>query len=493
MFKLQKASDSDSLIDVLNKSYAMIEFKPDGTILEANQNFLSAMGYSLGEIQGRHHRMFVDPAYSDSEDYKRFWSGLAQGEAFQAQYKRFAKGGREIWIEASYNPLKNDKGIVYKVVKLAADITQRKFLEADYAGQIAALKRSQAVIEFNLDGTIITANEAFLATMQYALSEIQGKHHSMFADPTYRASPEYADFWARLNKGESFTDRFMRVGKNNKIVWIQATYNPIFDLNNRPFKVVKFASDITSRKMATEKLSADVRLMISGLSSTATELQATAETLAAAAEETSRKSSAVATASEELSSSVNEISRQLAQSNRTVSLAVEETQASKQKAVALVGAAEAISSVTTVIAKIAEQTNLLALNATIEAARAGEAGKGFAVVATEVKSLANQTAKATGEIGDQVNGIQDASRSTSQGMDKVAASIAEISEISTSISGAVEEQSAATREVAQNITSVKLAADETGHSSANLLAASQELAQQAATLQQMIADFIAVL
>lgn len=365
--------------------------------------------------------------------------------------------------------------------------------QLDFAGQISAISRSQAVIEFKLDGTIITANENFLATLGYSLEEIQGKHHSMFADPVYRDSAEYADFWARLNKGEFFSDRFMRLGKNNKVVWIEASYNPIFDLNKRPFKVVKYATDITARKLATEKVAADVRSLISGLSSTATELQATAETLAAAAEETSRQSTAVATASEELSSSVNEISRQLAQSNKTVSLAVQETEASKQKAADLVGSAEAISSVTTVIAKIAEQTNLLALNATIEAARAGEAGKGFAVVATEVKSLANQTAKATGEIGDQVKGIQDASRSTSQGMDRVAASIAEISEISTSISGAVEEQSAATREVAQNISGVKQAADETGHSSSNLLAASQELARQAATLQKMITEFIATL
>jgi len=363
----------------------------------------------------------------------------------------------------------------------------------DNAGQVAAINRSQAVIEFNMDGTIITANENFLTTVGYSLAEIQGKHHSMFVDDAFRSSPEYQQFWAQLNKGEFLSNRYKRIGKNKKEIWLEATYNPILDLNKRPFKVVKYATDLTQRKLASAALSDDVKALVSSLSSSAVELQATAQTLSAAAVQTSQQSTAVASAAEELTSSVSEISRQLSESNKVVESAVIETANSQQKVSELVGSADKIGTVTAVIAQIAGQTNLLALNATIEAARAGEAGKGFAVVASEVKSLANQTAKATDEIGSQISGIQDSSKSTSAAMENIFSIITKINEISVSISGAVEEQSAATREVTSNINGVKQAAEETGRASTALLTVSQDIAVQTTGLEKKIFDFISTL
>ena len=235
-------------LDALGRSQAVIHFNPDGTIITANKNFLGAMGYSLDEIQGKHHKMFVDPAEAGSAEYKQFWKDLAQGSFAARQFKRFGKGGKEIWIEASYNPIMNKNGDVLQVVKYATDITDRKMQQADFEGQLNAISKSQAVIEFNLDGTIITANENFLGAMGYSLGEVQGQHHKMFADSGYAASTEYKQFWERLGKGEFFAGEFQRFGKGGKEIWIQASYNPIMDTSGKPFKVVKYASDITAEK-----------------------------------------------------------------------------------------------------------------------------------------------------------------------------------------------------------------------------------------------------
>ena len=185
----------------LDKSQAIIEFKMDGTIIHANANFLNAMGYSLAEIQGKHHSMFLEPGQKDSADYRAFWERLNRGEYQAAQYKRIGKGGREVWIEASYNPLLGSGGKPYKVVKYATDVTEQKRFFADLKGKVEAIGRSQAVIEFELDGTIITANDNFLSTMGYTLAEVQGKHHSIFVDPAYRASAYYHRFWETLRAG----------------------------------------------------------------------------------------------------------------------------------------------------------------------------------------------------------------------------------------------------------------------------------------------------
>jgi methyl-accepting chemotaxis protein len=380
------------------------------------------------------------------------------------------------------------------VVKYAIDVTKQKMEYADLRGQVDAIGRSQAVIEFKLDGTIVTANQNFLGVLGYTLAEIQGKHHSMFAEPAFAASPEYREFWAKLNRGEYQAAQYKRIGKGGKEVWIEASYNPILDLNGKPFKVVKYATDLTGRKAENRKLAdnfeKNVKGLVDSVSTSSVDMQQNAQNLAAAAEQTNRQSGAVATASDELSASVNEISRQVSEASRVVDLAVVEADKSEKLVAGLVEAASKIGDVTKIISVIASQTNLLALNATIEAARAGEAGKGFAVVAAEVKTLANQTAKATDEIEQQIKGIQASSESTAAGIREIGKVISSVREISTSISSAVEEQSAATREVSSNINGVKQAAEDNGRSSAGVLRSAQQQSEQAAQLQGQVETFL---
>jgi len=244
----QGLRDLAGQIEAISRSHAVIEFELDGTILTANDNFLEVLGYSLDEIVGQHHRMFVEPEYAESADYRAFWRALGEGESQSGDYKRLAKGGLEIFIHASYNPIFDGDGKPVKVVKYATDVTAEKLERADFEGQISAIGKSQAVIEFDLDGTIRTANENFLATTGYALDEIVGEHHRMFMDPEEAASPEYGRFWKSLARGEFHAGEYKRIGKGGKEVFIQASYNPILDMSGRPFKVVKYASDITEQK-----------------------------------------------------------------------------------------------------------------------------------------------------------------------------------------------------------------------------------------------------
>ncbi len=232
----------------LDKSQAVIELLPDGTVIAANENFLRIFGYRLEEIRGQHHRLFVDPVEAQAPEYNRFWEGLRRGEFQSAEYRRLGKDGRQVWVQATYNPVIDWRGRVVKIVKFATDITESKIRAAHYIGQIEAINKSQAVIEFAIDGTILTANDVFLKTMGYSLAEVQGKHHSLFIDPAERAGAEYQQFWARLGTGAFQSGEFRRFAKGGQPIWLQATYTPILDLAGKPFKVVKFASDITADK-----------------------------------------------------------------------------------------------------------------------------------------------------------------------------------------------------------------------------------------------------
>ena len=259
MFQFLNSSSTDkALAAALGRSQAVIEFNTDGTILTANDNFLKALGYALGEIQGKHHSMFVEQAERDSAAYRDFWAALKRGEYQAAEYKRIGKGGREIWIQATYNPVLDGSGKPVKVVKFATDITARKIKSMEDAGQIAAISRAQAVIAFEMDGTIVTANENFLKALGYTLAEIQGKHHSMFVEQAERGSAAYREFWARLNRGENQSAEYKRVGKGGREVWILASYNPVLDEKGKPFRVVKFATDVTKEKLATADLAGQI-------------------------------------------------------------------------------------------------------------------------------------------------------------------------------------------------------------------------------------------
>ena len=258
-----------AIYQALDRVQAMVEFELDGTIVSANENFLGIFGYELDEIIGKHHRIFCDPAYVESDAYTEFWKKLGRGEFYTAEFKRLAKGGKEIWLHASYNPVFNKDGKPVRIVKFATDVTASKLQIAEFEGKIRAIERSQAVIEFELDGTVITANENFLSIFGYRLDEVVGKHHRIFCDTGYSESPEYARFWQKLGRGEYEADEFKRITKEGAEVWLQASYNPIFDVEGRPLKVVKFASDITAevqkRSLALLEMSTPVTKIWDGV------------------------------------------------------------------------------------------------------------------------------------------------------------------------------------------------------------------------------------
>jgi methyl-accepting chemotaxis protein len=239
------AGDLLAIYQALDKVQAIIEFDLDGTVVSANENFLRIFDYEADDVLGKHHRMFCDADYVESDAYAEFWEKLGRGEHHVAEFKRLGKGGRKIWLQASYNPVFDEKGKLLRVVKFATDVTTSKLKTAEYEGMIRAIERAQAVIEFELDGTVIRANENFLRIFGYQLDEVVGKHHRMFCHPGYAESPEYTQFWQKLGRGEYDADEFMRISKDGAEIWLQASYNPIFDVDGKPLKVVKFAADIT--------------------------------------------------------------------------------------------------------------------------------------------------------------------------------------------------------------------------------------------------------
>jgi len=273
MKAVQKATmasgDLTAIYQALDRVQAIIEFGLDGTVLSANENFLDLFGYELDEIVGKHHRMFCDPAYAESDDYAELWNKLGRGEFHCAEFKRLGKDGKEIWLRASYNPVFDDKGNPVRVVKFATDVTASKLQIAEYEGMVRAIQRAQAIIEFDLDGTVLAANENFLRIFGYTLDEVVGKHHRIFCEPGYAESADYARFWQKLGRGEYVADEFKRVSKDGAEVWLQASYNPIMDMEGRPLKVVKFASDITTevqkRSLALLEMSTPVTKIWDGV------------------------------------------------------------------------------------------------------------------------------------------------------------------------------------------------------------------------------------
>jgi methyl-accepting chemotaxis protein len=444
-------SEAAAKIDALNRSQAVIEFELDGTVIIANENFLGALGYTLLEIQGKHHRMLVEPEFAASTEYVQFWDKLRRGEYQAAQFKRIGKGGREVWIEASYNPILDANGKPFKVVKFATDITQRKAREADLQGQVNAINKSQAVIEFELDGTIITANENFLAALGYNLPEIQGKHHRMFVEPAFATTSDYAQFWEKLRRGEYQAAQFKRIAKGGREVWIEASYNPILDASGRPYKIVKFATNITAQVELLNQLKALIDRNFGEIGEALVRSDGQSGTALDAATETSANVQTVAAAAEELASSTLEIATSMTKSKSMAEQAQQQAAAADQATQRMADAARQMNGIVELIRSIAGQINLLALNATIEAARAGEAGRGFAVVATEVKNLANQAARATDQISSEIDGIQSISNDVVDALGGIRQSIDAVRDYVLTTASAVEEQTAVTTDMSRSM------------------------------------------
>jgi methyl-accepting chemotaxis protein len=419
--KMRSMADASKIVAV-DRAQAVIEFNLDGTIVTANQHFLDAMGYSLPEIKGKHHSMFVQPSQRDSAAYREFWAALNRGEYTSGEFKRIGKGGKEVWIMASYNPVLDESGKPFGVVKFATDITAQRLKNADFAGQIDAIGKSQAVIEFSMDGTIITANDNFLNAVGYSLAEIKGKHHGMFVESSERDSAAYRDFWTSLNRGQYQAAEYRRVGKGGREIYIQASYNPIIDLDGKPLKVVKYATDVTKQvlvRMGNER----VRSMME----------------------------AVAAGAEELNASVREISEAMTKSRETAAGAVDRVSDADAQAQRLSEATQAMGGIIEMINNITGQINLLALNATIESARAGEAGRGFAVVASEVKNLATQAKQATDKIGQEIESLNNISGDVVRALTAIKQAISAVSEYVNSTAAAVEEQSTVTSEMSNSM------------------------------------------
>jgi methyl-accepting chemotaxis protein len=396
-------------MESLGRSQAVIEFTPDGIILDANQNFLSVLGYTLGEIRGQHHSMFVGEEYAQSASYRNFWSRLKAGEFYSSEFLRYGKQGQEVWIQATYNPVMDDNGEVMFVVKFASDITRQKVSQKEIQD------RSQAVIEFEPDGTILDANDLFLQTAGYPLSELKGRHHSIFMPPGQAETDEYQDFWPALARGEFKQGDFQRVDANGQDIWLRGTYNPVFDKDGAIVRVVKVVADITAQREAEE--------------------------------EATRIGESVASSVTQMTGAIAEIANSLSQ---TASLANNaETSAHDTTGLIreLATSSASIGEVVTVIQALSEQTNLLALNATIEAARAGETGRGFAVVANEVKTLATQTSSATDDIRHSVEAIQDHITQVVTAIEGIATGISDVSNNTSQVASAVEQQSAVMAEM----------------------------------------------
>ena len=500
------AAENTGKMAAINKAQAVIEFEMDGTIITANDNFLNTMGYTLKEVQGRHHSLFVDKAMAASQEYKQFWASLNRGEYLTGEYRRVGKGGNDVWIQGSYNPILDFDGKPFKVIKFATDITQQKMTTSENAAQLAAIHKSQAVIEFEMDGTVITANDNFLNAMGYTLKEVQGRHHSMFVPEEIRTSADYKAFWASLNRGEHMAGEYRRMGKNGKDVWIQGSYNPIFDLNGKPFKVIKYASDVTERVLLQDKSKKLVEQVIESAEQFAEGSQVIASSSASMSDSAQSQAASVEqmTASvEELLSSINVISEAAANARRQASNSADMARTggvTVKKAVTAMGliqkSSDQINDIIQVISEIATQTNLLALNAAIEAARAGEHGLGFAVVADEVRKLAERSSTAAKEITQL---IKESTRRVSEGaglsekvgesLDSIVAAVDNTAIGIAKIAESTQTQATSATEVKTAIKTVSSATESNAAGAEELAASAEELGAQAATLRELVSRF----
>jgi methyl-accepting chemotaxis protein len=424
----ERSLDMAGRLAALDRSQAVIEFDLSGKILTANPTFLKVMGVRLDDIVGQHHSMFVRPDEANTPAYEEFWTILRRGEFRSGEFRRMAHDGHEVWLRATYNPILDGDGKPIKVVKFALEITRERLASMNAQGQIQAIQRSQAVIEFDLDGHILAANDIFLNTVGFTREEVIGKHHVMFVTKEDAQSDAYRKFWVDLKAGGFRAGEFRRIAKGGREIWLRATYNAIYDFDGKPLKVVKFALEVTAQATAREGFLEMVRGAAAG--------------------------------TQELNASIGEITATMTRSLETTEMAVQSVETAGESTERLASAARAMGRIVDLIANIARQINLLALNATIESARAGEAGKGFAVVAHEVKNLAGQARTATDEIINEIGGIQAVSNEVVTSLATIRQAIEAVNGFVTSTASAVEEQSAVTRTIADSMNAAAESAEQ---------------------------------
>jgi len=421
-------------VTAIERSQAVIEFDLTGKVLAANRNFLAVFGYDLNEVIGEHHRMFCSEDFVSSLQYRELWEKLGRGEYDANEYKRLRKDGKEIWIQATYNPIFDAQGKAYKIVKFALDVTDAKESSVEDKGKVTAIDRAQAVIEFDMAGNILTANPNFLKAMGYGMQELKGKHHRIFCEEEYVRSTEYREFWHGLGQGEFFSGRFMRLSKYGQHIWIQATYNPIFDHDGKPFKVVKFATDITRQVEVEQAIEAKTLAMGESVKSLMNAIAYVAESTDTATE--------------------------LARLTREQASRGSQTLVKASDAMGMIAkSAEGIQDIVQVISEIASQTNMLAFNAAIEAARAGEHGLGFSVVADEVRKLAEKSSRATKEINkliletvSRIDSGNEISRSAGEAFEHIVEGVMQTTQAIDGINTATEKQRVSAQEVETLIT-----------------------------------------
>ena len=547
--RLRACARARGHVAAISRALPVIEFDLEGNVLTANDNFLKASGFSRAELRGAHHRMFVDPEFSRSAEYQSFWRRLRAGEVQSAQYKRMGKNGRVVWVQATYFPILGWGGRPYRVVKHTVDITEQMLRFFDGQGQLAAISKAQAVIEYELDGRIRTANENFLALLGYRLEELRGVHHNLFIEPGSAEAAEQTQLWERLARGQHVAGQYRRRTRDGREIWIQSSYNPILDPEGKPFKIVQYATDVTAqvqlsaeleqavqethevvaaaadgdltRRLSVEGKSGELAILadsvnalievnaalVGRIKDAAAEVRGGAEHIESGSSHLSRRTEEQASSLQQAATSMQQMASSVKQTAENVARAndfVRAAHAQAERGGAIVGsavsamngmnvAARKIADIIGVIDAIAFQTNLLALNAAVEAARAGDQGRGFAVVASEVRSLAGRSATAAKEIKsliqDSVGRVAEGCRlveESGRALEEIVAAVRKATTLVADIAAASRDQSAGIEQVNHAVMQMEEMTQQNASLMEQAAASSESIVEQVHALDAMV-------